>query len=286
MARIAGGALAAAVSDAGGLGVVGGGYGDPGWLDEQMDIVGDSRVGIGLITWNMKPGAVEAALTHNPVAVWMSFGDPVPHIPVIHGAGALAIAQVGTVDEAVAAVNAGADVIVAQGSEAGGHGRPGRALFGLIPAISTAVAGTPVVAAGGINDQAGLDAAQALGASGAALGTAYYATHEALDVQPAKQRLVDARGDDTVHSRVYDHIRGPMWPPGYTGRSISTRLTEEWAGREDELEKVVEPLRAEHQQAAKDADMSIRVVWAGEGLDAIRSIESAAAVTRRFAEVV
>lgn len=285
MAKIAGGRLAAAVSAAGGLGFVGGGYGDRGWIAEQMHHCADHPVGIGLITWNMNDGAVTAALEHQPAAVWLSFGDPTPYIAEIHEAEARAVCQVGTVVEAVAAVEAGADVIVAQGSEAGGHGRTNRTLFGLIPAISAACPGVPLVAAGGITHAAGLQAVQALGGAGVALGTALYATAEANDVDAAKQRLVEATGDDTVHSVVYDLIRGPEWPAEYSGRSLRTTLTDEWAGREDDLRPVVAPLIEDHVRATAEADMSVRVVWAGEGVDAIRTIEPAADVVQRFPEI-
>ncbi len=285
MAKIAGGRLASAVSAAGGLGFVGGGYGDPAWIAEQMGLVGDEPVGIGLITWNMVDGAVESALEHQPSAVWLSFGDPCPHIGTIRDAGARAVCQVGTVREAMDAAAAGADVLVAQGSEAGGHGRTNRTLFGLLPAIAAACPDVPLVAAGGISDASGLRAAQALGASGVALGTALYATVEANDVDPAKQRLVDATGDDTVHSVVYDLIRGPEWPAGYSGRSLRTSLTDEWAGREEDLRPVVAPFIEDHNRAAAEADMSVRVVWAGEGVDAVRSVEPAAAVIERFPQI-
>jgi nitronate monooxygenase len=285
MAKIAGGRLAAAVSAAGGMGFVGGGYGDRDWIAEQMHHCVGERVGIGLITWNMNDGAVTAALEHRPAAVWLSFGDPTPHIAEIHEAGAQAVCQVGTVAEAVAAVEAGADVIVAQGSEAGGHGRTNRTLFGLLPAISAACPDVPLVAAGGITNAAGLRAAQSLGAAGVALGTALYATTEANDVNEAKQRLVAATGDDTVHSVVYDLIRGPEWPAEYSGRSLRTTLTDEWAGREDELRPVVGPLVEDHVRATTEADMSVRVVWAGEGVDAIEVIEPAVDVVHRFPEI-
>jgi len=232
MAKIAGGRLAAAVSAAGGMGFVGGGYGDRDWIAEQMHHCVGERVGIG-----------------------------------------------------VAAVEAGADVIVAQGSEAGGHGRTNRTLFGLLPAISAACPDVPLVAAGGITNAAGLRAAQSLGAAGVALGTALYATTEANDVNEAKQRLVAATGDDTVHSVVYDLIRGPEWPAEYSGRSLRTTLTDEWAGREDELRPVVGPLVEDHVRATTEADMSVRVVWAGEGVDAIEVIEPAVDVVHRFPEI-
>ncbi len=282
MANISGGVLANAVSRAGGLGFIGGGYGDPHWIDREIAIGGSSRLGVGLITWNMAEGALKIVLSHQPAAVWLSFGDPDPHIGTIHEAGALAICQVGTVGEAVAAAAAGADVVVAQGSEAGGHGRLDRTLADLVPAISAAVPDVPLVAAGGINDRHDLVAVQALGAAGVALGSALYATPEALDADAAKQLLVRMGGDDTVRSTVYDLVRGPEWPAGYVGRSIRTELTDEWTGREGDLRAVTGPLIARHNQAIADSDVSFRVVWAGEGIGDIDRIRPAAEIVRRF----
>ena len=133
MAGIAGGALAAAVTRAGGLGLIGGGYGDVSWIDEQLDIAADAAVGVGLITWALRfrPGLVERLVHRGVRWVWLSFGDDAPHIAVVHQAGAVALCQVQSVAEArrvaagaPAAGGAGADVIVAQGQESGGHGRP------------------------------------------------------------------------------------------------------------------------------------------------------------------
>ncbi len=282
MARIAGGRLAAAVSSAGGLGFLGAGYGDPGWLGEEMTHVPDSSaVGIGLITWHMAPTAVRDALVHQPKAIWLSFGDPAPHIPEIHEAGALAVCQVGRVAEAVAAADAGADVVVVQGSEAGGHGRAGRALFGLVPEVADAV-DVPIVAAGGISEPRGLRAATELGAAGVALGTALYATDEALDVEEAKRHLVATDGDSTVQSRVYDHVRGPLWPDEYVGRSVATELTNTWAGREDSMAADLDGIRDRYVEDVAQANMERRVVWAGEGVGAIDAIVPASSVVEAF----
>ncbi len=285
MAKVAGGELAAAVSNAGGLGILGGGYGNAEWLAEQAELSGDARVGVGIITWNMAEGGLDAMLSHNPCAVWLAFGDLAPHIAPIHTAGAKAICQVATADEAKDAVDAGADVIVAQGTESGGHGRPQLSVHESLSAISKVVPNTPLVAAGGMNTQADLDAAHEFGAAGVAMGTAFYATHEAVDAKEAKNRLVEVDGEDTVRSRVYDHIRGPLWPEGYTGRTARTTLTDQWAGREDELAADVEPHQVAHVEAAASADMSVRVLWAGEGVGAINKIVSAAEVVERFDEV-
>ncbi len=282
MAKIAGGVLAAAVSEAGGMGFIGGGYGDLGWLAEQVELAGEARVGIGMVVWTLTPGALDAVLGHEPAAVWLAFGDPTPHVPAVHEAGALAVCLAATVGEAHEAAAAGADVIVVQGAEHGGHGRHGRSLFGLLPAIADVLPTMPLVAAGGITDRRGYDAAVALGAAGVALGTAFYATHEAIDVPAAKQRLVDAGGDDTVRNVVYDIVRGPEWPAGYDGRSLRSELTDRWVGHEDDLRSVAAEMADRHAEATRTGDVDFRVVWAGEGVDMIERVVPAADVVTRF----
>ena len=233
----------------------------------------------------MADGGLEAVLSHRPCAVWLAFGDLAVHIGQVHQSGAKVICQVGSAQEAIEAVNAGADVIVAQGTESGGHGSPQQRLQPTLAEISDALPEVPLVAAGGINNQADLDAAHHFGAAGAALGTAFYGTHEAADTPKAKQRLVDAAGDETIRSRVYDYIRGPVWPARYSGRTVQTSLTNEWAGKEDVLATDLDPHKAAHAQAVADSDMSVRVLWAGTGVGEVGEIVSAASVVERFAPV-
>ena len=285
MAKVAGGVLASAVSNAGGLGILGGGYGDALWLEQQVALAGGARVGIGIITWNMSLGAIEMILGHAPCAIWLAFGELAPHVEAIRGAGVAVLCQVATVDEAVEAVDAGADVIVAQGTESGGHGRPQHGVSNTVARLSEALPDTPLVAAGGINTQADLDHLRTFGAAGAALGTAFYATAEALDHAVAKRHLVELSWGDTVRSTVYDVVRGPRWPDGYNGRSARTTLTDQWQGREKELQDDLDAQRATHDQAVVDVDMSARVLWAGEGVGGIDSIVPAAEIVERFTEV-
>lgn len=283
MAKVAGGALAAAVSEAGGLGIVGGGYGDRTWLAEQMALVGDARVGIGIIVWNMADDGLEALLGHQPAAVWLAFGNLSEPIRAVRDAGSLAICQVATADEAQLAVEAGASVLVAQGTESGGHGRPTTTVADAVASISDALPEVPLVAAGGINTQADLDALHAYGAAGAALGTAFYATEEAIEVEEAKRRLVEATGSDTIRSRVYDYVRGPLWPAGYDGRTVTTALTHEFAGHEDTaLAADVDRQKARHAEAVSQRDMTTRVLWAGAGLDGVTGVVPASSVVERF----
>jgi nitronate monooxygenase len=174
MGRVAGGRLAAAVSNAGGLGLVGGAYGDPEWLHRELSLVRaetDRPWGVGLITWYASREVVELALNYHPAVFLLSFGDVRPYADVIKAAGCTLLCQVQEVEAAREAVAAGADFVVAQGSEAGGHGAV-RATLPLVPAVVDAVAPAPVLAAGGIADGRGLAAALMLGAQGAMLGTA------------------------------------------------------------------------------------------------------------------
>ena len=186
MGMISGGALAAAVSAHGGLGLIGGGYADPAWLEREFAAAGNQRVGgCGFITWALakRPEALDLALSHSPAAVMLSFGDASPFIPKIRHAGAIVICQVQTAAQARQVISEGADIVVAQGSEAGGHGAT-RSTLPLVPAVvdiaKAADSDIIVVAAGGIVDGRGLAAALMLGAEGVLMGTRFYATEELL----------------------------------------------------------------------------------------------------------
>jgi nitronate monooxygenase len=284
MGGVAGGALAAAVSNAGGLGLVGGGYGDREWLRTELSVVkaGTKRPwGVGLITWSIEPDVVDLALSYRPDAFILSFGDPRPHVPAIRKAGCRLICQVQDLAQAKLAAAAGADLIVAEGNEAGGHSGT-RGTLPFVPAVVDAVAPLPVVAAGGIADGRGLAAALALGAQGALLGTRFYASTEALGHARAKARLVAGAGDDTVRTRVFDVVRGYPWPREFPGRALRNTFVERWQGREDDLITRLENEQSAYQNAARSGDTDVAVVWAGEAIDLITSIESAAALVSRI----
>ncbi|MEN8160597.1 MAG: nitronate monooxygenase, partial [Myxococcota bacterium] len=124
---------------------------DPQWIETEIAAAGNTRVGIGFITWSLarKPELHDQALTHAPAAVMLSFGDPAPFAPNIKAAGAKLVCQVQTLTHAARAAEAGADVIVAQGGEAGGHGAS-RGTLPLVPAVVDAVAPIPVVIFGSL----------------------------------------------------------------------------------------------------------------------------------------
>lgn len=284
MGSVAGGRLAAAVSNAGGLGLVGGGYGDPAWLRTELSRVKEESRrpwGVGLITWSIRRESFELALGFRPDAFLLSFGDPRPYAPAIKAAGCRLICQVQDVGQARIAKEAGADLIVAEGNEAGGHSGA-RGTFALVPAVADAVPSIPVVAAGGIADGRGLAAALMLGAHGALIGTRFYATPEANGGEDAKRRIVAASGDDTVRTRIFDIVRGYDWPEGFPGRALRNRFTERWHGRETGLAAAVSTEQPAYQKAAGAADYDTAVVWASEAADLIGDIESAGDVVARI----
>jgi nitronate monooxygenase len=279
MGGSAGGALAAAVSNGGGLGLVGGGVGDADWLERELELAleGTARPwGVGFQSWGVGVEMVERALERGPWAVMLSFGDPRPFTELIRQAGAMLIIQVTDVDEARQAVDAGVDVIVAQGTEAGGHGaRRGRSTLPFVPTVVDLVAPVPVLAAGGIADGRGLAAALALGAAGALIGTRFQATAEALADPSVKKAIAEGGGADTERSGVLDIARGSQWPARYTARTLGHPFLDEWRGREDSL--AADPAaRQAYQDGVALGDLPPLPVWAGEGIDLINDLPPAA----------
>ena len=153
MAFASGGKSAAAVTDAGGLGLIGGGYGDADWLKREFDAAGDARFGVGFVTWSLarQPHLLDLALERAPAALMLSFGDFRPFLPRIRKAQTRLIVQVQTLEQARDAVNVGVDAIVAQGTEAGGHCGT-RSTLPFVPAVVDIAQGIPVIAGGGIAD--------------------------------------------------------------------------------------------------------------------------------------
>ncbi len=276
MDAVADARLTAAVSAAGGLGILGGGYGDEPWLVRELDLLEQSgcRFGVGFITWSMakQPKLLDIALERKPAALMLSFGDPRPFVDRIKGAGALLVCQIQSIAMARDAVACGADVLVAQGTEAGGHGAS-RGLISLVPEVIDAIGTTvPVVAAGGIADGRGLAAALMLGASGVLLGTRFYATREAAAAAAAKERICAATGDDTLRSIVFDISRRNVWPAPYTGRCLRNAHAERWFGREVELMRQLDEESARYLAARKEGDFDVAAVIAGESSGLVHDI--------------
>ena len=284
MDLVSDGALAAAVSKAGGLGLLGGGYGDGAWLEDEFVAAGNTRVGCGFITWSLAkhPEVLDRALDHAPAAIMLSFGDPEPFAARIHAAGAKLICQVQSLAHAKAAANAGADIIVAQGTEAGGHG-VARGTMSLVPEIVDALPHIPVVAAGGIADGRGLAAALMLGAEGVMMGTRFYASREAAGHAEAKRRILAASGDDTARSIVFDISRRNVWPSPYNGRLIRNAHMERWLGHEGELTRNIDAEAARYAAARAAGDFDTAGVIAGESTGLIHDLPGAAEIVTRVA---
>lgn len=288
MDLVADGRLVAAVDAAGGFGILGGGYGEEQWLARELDVLDRSKVrfGVGFITWNMakQPRLLELVLERKPVAVMLSFGSPVPFIDRIKRTGAFAICQVQSAALAKEAAAAGADILVAQGTEAGGHGAS-RGLVTLVPEIvDTLGARIPVVAAGGIADGRGLAAALMLGAAGVLMGTRFYASQEAAGAQAAKERIRTATGDDTLRSIVFDISRRNVWPAPFTGRCLRNAHADRWFGREIELMRHLDEESAKYAAARAAGDFDIAAVIAGEAAGLIHDIPSAHDVIERVVQ--
>jgi len=282
MAGISGGALAAAVSRAGGLGLIGGGYGDAAWLDEQLRIAGIARCGVGFITWSLErqPALLDRVLDHGVPVIILSFGDIERFAPRVHDAGAVLIAQVQTLAQARIAASAGADVIVAQGWEAGGHGGM-RGTMALVPAVVDAVGDIPVIAAGGVADGRGAAAARMLGAAGVMCGTVFYASTESLAPVGAKQRLVEASGDETTKSEVFDLVRGRDWPSGpWQLRTLSNRFSERWRGDVEGLRASLADQQRDYASAQDAGDFDTAAVIAGEAADLVRGVAPAGDIVK------
>ena len=282
MGSAAGGRLAAAVTNAGGLGLIGSGYANEAAIRKELTAAGNARVGVGFILWALEknPSALDVALDARPAAVMLSFGDPTPFTSRIKDAGCKIICQVQTLAQAKEAAAAGADIIIAQGRDAGGHSGVTRGTMGLVPAVVDAVAPIPVVAAGGIADGRGLAAALALGAAGVSMGTRFTASRESLWDQAMKDAALAAGGDQTELTRVCDVVRGAPWPAIYPGRALRNTFAAQWNGREAAL-AADQQAQEKAYLAVADNDFATRVVWAGEGVDLVNDIPTASEIIER-----
>jgi len=252
MAMVTSASLASAVSAAGALGTFGGmnPVRGPQWLSGEVAAIRgqtDRPFGIGFITHflTFTEELFDAALETRPPVIVLSFAPTGQWLRRAHDAGARVICQVQTMDLLCDALEEGADAVLVQGHEAGGH----TGTMGLLPFLASAleVSGdTPVLAAGGVSSGRALAAVLAAGADGASLGTAFLASREATDVPDVyKEGIVESNGEDTVFTTLYDDAQGLRWPKPVGMRLRRTKHTDQWLGREDEVEEHLDELRAE-----------------------------------------
>ncbi|MEN5083549.1 nitronate monooxygenase [Bosea sp. TWI1241] len=287
MALAGGGALAAAVTQAGGLGLVGGGYGDSRWLAAQAQAAGNARTGCGFITWSLarQPHLLGEALARRPAALMLSFGDPRPFAAEIAAAEVPLICQCQSLADVRVALEAGAAIIVAQGGEAGGHGHR-RATFPFVPEVADLLARespeTLLLAAGGVGDGRGLAAALALGADGVLVGTRFWASREALVHARHHQAALDATGDQTVRSSVPDIARRLAWPAPFDIRTADNAFIARWRGREDDLRAVIAVESAAYAAAFAAGDPEEAAVIFGEAAGLVHDIPPAGELVERM----
>lgn len=286
MAGAGGGALAAAVSSAGALGMFG-----VGSTTSADQVLGECAVasgsgrpyGVGLMAWALAQDrtTLDAVLEARPELVSVSYGPYEPFVRELRAAGITVATQVGTVAEAYQAERAGVDLVVARGGEGGGHGRDDVSTLTLIQAVLDEVR-TPVVAAGGVATARGLAAVLAAGAAGGWVGTAFLTCSEALTSPAARARLVEASETGTAYGRVFDVAQRLGWPPEYGGRALRNAFFDRWAGREDELAHD-DGAVAELAAARAAADLDVAYVYAGQGVGLLTRERTAAEVVADLA---
>jgi NAD(P)H-dependent flavin oxidoreductase YrpB (nitropropane dioxygenase family) len=279
-------ALAAAVSEAGGLGILGATHLAASRIEEAAVAIraATSRpFGLNYLLAFTDEERFAAGLAAHPAV--LSFAWPWPeqnladYFARAHDAGALVMHMVPTEAEAVRAAEAGADILVAQGTEGGGHvGQMGTMV--VVRQVALAVPERPLLGAGGIADGAGLAAALALGCDGALLGTRFLATDEA-PIHPAlKQAIVDCDGTDSVLTEIPDIAQGRVWPGGMN-RVRRTRLIEEFLGREWLVRERRVEIAARIERARAAGDTEDGVLGTGQVAGLIDRIEPAGDVVRR-----
>lgn len=286
MGSEAGPDLAAAVSNAGGLGTIGTIGTAPEMVRAAIRKTSELTqrpFSVNLVTFDWAPFAphiLEVVLEEQVPIVTLSFGAPLEALDRCRAAGLQAIVQVQTLEAAKAAIAAAPDALIVQGSEAGGHtGLRGTLSFAA--QVLDLAGDLPVVVAGGIANGRGLAAALAMGAAGVVMGTRFKATNEFVGSPTQKQGIVGSDGSNTVQNEILDIAYGLRWPARVVGRAMTSKFTEEWLGRDEELRDHVakQPMFAFAQQLSKSPDTEVN--WAGESSGLIDEILPAAEVVRR-----
>jgi NAD(P)H-dependent flavin oxidoreductase YrpB (nitropropane dioxygenase family) len=279
--------LVAAVSEAGGLGILSASHQSPDRQRaevEEIRSLTDAPFGLNHLLFQVDEERLAATIECSPRVLSTAWAWPSQDLrrfaELAHAAGGLFMHMASTVGEAVRAAEAGADVIVAQGTEGGGHvGQMGT--MPLVRMVVRAVSPLPVLAAGGIADGSGLAGALGLGAEGVLLGTRFLATPEAPIPARHKQAIVDHDGHDTFLTEIPDLIAGRVWPGALT-RTTRNRLMERWIGREWEVRQQRVSIAAGMAEARARGDVDEFHLAMGQTAGLIDDIESAATIVERI----
>ena len=228
---MAGPELVAAVSNAGGCGVLGMGGMPARYIHSQIQklrTLTNKPFGVNIILPLLQEGQIEACLDEKVPILVLFWGDPKPYVAEAHKRGTKVFIQVGSVEEAKAAAAAGVDGIIAQGVESGGHVKSTISLSTIVPAVVEAVKPIPVIAAGGIANGRGVVAALSLGAQAVSMGTRFVCSEETLVTRAYKERITKSKAEDTVYTFLFD----VGWPDA-AHRVLRNTEVNEWeaAGR-------------------------------------------------------
>jgi len=302
--------LAAAVSNAGGFGVLGASGMQPEAIRaeiERTQTLSDRPFGVNVIIAEDPSADIEedreviraelrAAAEAGAAAVVLFWGDPAPYVDGAHDSGAKVLIQVGSVSDAESAAEAGVDAVIAQGVEAGGHVRGTTSIWELLPAVVEAIAPLPVLASGGIGDGAGLARALRLGAQAVSLGTRFVASEEAWIHPEYKRRVVASSAEDTVYTAdLYD-----VWWPDAPHRTLRNKTFDEWeaAGRPPSGERPEEGASIGTRRLASgeiqvwpryatgmltpgfEGDVDYAPMWAGESCSVVNDVKPAAEIVQ------
>ncbi len=286
MAYVGRGRLARAVSQAGGLGMIGIGSTETvEFLTQEAATARGTdgmRFGIGMHMWAVekRPDLLDAAIEAKPFLISLSFGSPAPYVVRIHQQGIILATQVNTRAEAVQAEQDGVDLIVVQGMEAGGHVTGQVSTLPLLQVVLEAVH-VPVLVAGGIASPRGVAAALAAGAEGVWVGTALLASPECENTDVARSRIVQAQETDTILTRAFDVAQGLAWPPQYPGRALCNRFTDQWHAHIDTLPQATEA-RQQLKEAVANKNYDLAYIYAGEAVGLVTQQQSAADVIQHL----
>ena len=271
--------LVAAVSNAGGFGTLGTSAFDASTLDREIASIHertDKPFGINHLLFQIKEDMYAVTLRARPALVAFAWArkdqNLRDYVQRAHDAGCKVMYMAGEVSEALRAADAGADVLVAQGTEAGGH-VGWMASLPLVPMMVKALAPLPVLCAGGIADGHGLAGALALGAEGVLLGTRFLATHESPLHANFKQAIVDSDGHDTVLTEIPDLASQRVWP-GAMSRAKRNGFIERWAGREWAVRQDAVEIGKELAKARAGGDIDNASLSYGQDAGLIDSIKS------------
>jgi NAD(P)H-dependent flavin oxidoreductase YrpB (nitropropane dioxygenase family) len=272
--------LVAAVSNAGGMGIIGGLGRSPEGLREEIAKVRELTTrpfGVNLVVSQLDAGTVDVVIELRVPVLSLSWGRAGEIARRAREAGIKVVHQVNTPEEAGKVAVDGADVIVAQGNEGGGH-VGAMSTMPLVPQVVDVVNGVPVLAAGGIADGRGLAAALMLGAQGALIGTRFLATPEARGRGHSKDVILNALGSQTVASKFFDDVRGVRWP-GSLVRSIRNPLLDRWGQRQQDWALAADQILPSLEAAIEAGDF----VFAGESAGLIHDIVPAGELVQRIA---